>query len=158
MPRCVFARGHGDTLVAADPYAEEFVRGLKFGAGATIDVKKARNIKFHRLFFSLLNLAFDIWEPGGEKTHKGEPISKNFERFREDVLILAGHYEAAYGIDGSVKLRAKSVAFANCDEIEFKQIYRSVLDVVWDKIFRDAGFRSEAEVEGIVNQLLSYGG
>lgn len=156
--RCVFAKGHGDTLVAADHYAEEFVRSLKFGAGASIEVKRARNVRFHRKFFSLLNLAYDTWEPCGEKLHKGEPISKNFERFREDILILAGHYEASYGVDGSVKLNAKSIAFANCDEDAFKQIYKSVLDVVWDRIFRDAGFRSEAEIENIVSQLMNYGG
>lgn len=156
--KAVFAKGVGNTLVPADPNAEKFIASLKLGAGATVEVKRARNIKLHRLFFSLLQLAFDMWEPKGEKTWKGEPIRKDFDRFREDVLILAGHYEASYSVDGSVKLRAKSISFANMDDLEFRDVYKGVLDVVWEKILREANFRSKEEVENVVNQLMSYSG
>lgn len=158
MVKVMFAKGNAMTLVAADQQAEAFLGKLKLGQGASFDVKMVRNIKFHRKFFSLLNLAFDMWEPRGEKLHRGEPISKCFERFREDILILSGYYEAAYGVDGSVKLNAKSISFGNCDEVEFDRIYKAVLDVVWDKVFRERDFRSKEEVENIVGQLLSYGG
>jgi hypothetical protein len=30
--------------------------------------------------------------------------------------------------------------------------------VVWDKVLREANFRSEQEVENVVAQLMSYGG
>ena len=156
--KCAFAKGAGNTLIPADPDAEKFIASLKLGAGATVEVRRARNIKFHRLFFSLLQLAFDMWEPKGEKVWKGEPIQKNFDRFREDVLILAGHYEASYSVDGSVKLRAKSISFANMGEDEFREVYRGVLDVVWEKILREANFRSKDEVENVVNQLMAYSG
>ena len=156
--KCVFAKGQGNVLIPADPAAEQFIASLKLGSGAAVEVKKARNIRFHRKFFSLLQLAFDIWEPTGEKMWKGVPIRKDFERFREDITILAGHYDVSYALDGSVKLTAKSISFANCDEHEFESVYDSVLDVVWEKILREANFRSKAEVENVVNQLMAYSG
>lgn len=156
--KCVFAKAPGGALMPVDPAAEKFIASLKLGVGATVEIKKTRNIRFHRKFFSLLKLAFDVWEPNGEKTWKGIPIRKNFEQFREDITILAGYYEAAYRIDGSVRFNAKSISFANCDEHEFDGIYNAVLDVVWDKILRDAHFRSKEDVDDLVNQLMSYSG
>lgn len=156
--KCVFAKGHGNTLIPADPAAEDFIRSLKVGGGATVEAKKARNVRFHRKFFSLLQLAFDVWEPEGERIWKDMPVRKDFERFREDITILAGHYDASYGVDGSIKLTAKSISFANCDDVEFERVYSGVLDVVWDKILKEANFRSKEEVESVVCQLMEYGG
>lgn len=158
MTKCMFAKGPGNTLIPADPKAEALVAALKLGEGLSFEVKRARNIRFHRLFFSLLQLAFDVWEPKGEKVWNGEPLSKNFDRFREDILILAGHYEASYSVDGFVKLRAKSISFASMGEDEFREVYRGVLDVVWEKVLREANFRSKEEVDQVVNQLLAYSG
>lgn len=156
--RCVFAKAQGGVLIPVDPYAEKLIKSAKLGDGIAVEAKKTRNIKFHRKFFSLLQLAFDMWEPSGDREWKGQPVSKDFERFREDITILAGHYNVSYGVDGSVRLTAKSISFANCDEHEFESVYQSVLDVVWEKVFKVSNFRSRAEVEGVVNQLLAYGG
>ena len=153
--RCMFER-RGDVLVPADPEAFKLVESVKNGAGISVEARRARNIKFHRKFFSLLSLAYDMWEPPADRTHNGEPIRKNMDRFREDVLILAGHYEASYSLSGDVQLEAKSIAFSNCDEHEFRGIYDAVLDVVWERIFQHTNFASKDEVERVTNQLLSY--
>jgi hypothetical protein len=135
-----------------------FLRKLKPGAGVSTETKLARNLKFHRKFFSLLTLAYDMWEPRGEKLHRGEPISKCYEQFRADILILAGHYDTIFRIDGSFTFKAKSIAFNSCDEMDFETVYKQVLNVVWDKIFKEAGFRDQAEVENTISQLMSYSG
>lgn len=155
--KCIFEKAPGDVFVAVDENAKRLSERVKVGEGITVEATKTRNIKFHRLFFALLNFAFDMWDPPAEREFRGQPIQKNFERFREEVLILAGHYEPTYSLDGSLKLEAKSIAFANCDEHEFKEVYSAVLDVVWERIFRQASFRSKEEVEAIVGQLLAYG-
>lgn len=155
--RCIFEKGPGDVLVPVDENAKKLVASVAFGDGFSVEAKKARNIKFHRLFFALLNFAFDMWDPPAEREFRGQPIQKNFERFREEVLILAGHYDPVYSLDGSLKLEAKSIAFANCDEHEFRGVYGAVLNVVWDRVFRGAHFRSKDEVEEVVRQLLAYG-
>ncbi|HDR9165228.1 TPA: DUF1367 family protein [Burkholderia vietnamiensis] len=151
----MFQKVRGNLLAPVDPAAEKFLAGLKLGDGANVEVTKGRNVRFHRKFFALLQLAFDVWEPV-DQTHRGETIAKEFESFREDILILAGHREAFFGLDGAVKLKAKSISFAKCDEYEFNDVYASVLRVVWDKILRHAQFASEQEVEQVVNQLLAF--
>lgn len=155
---CVFQRVRGNMLVPVDPNAEKLVSSVKVGDGIAVQARKKRSLGFHKKFFSLLQLAFDVWEPTGQKVWKGVPIRKDFERFREDITILAGHYDVAYGLNGDVRLTAKSISFANCEEHEFEAVYQAVLDVVWDKILREANFRSKAEVERVVNQLMGYSG
>jgi hypothetical protein len=142
-------------LVPFDEAARESIGKLKPGAGVFVEIKRARNVAFHRKFFTLLNLAFDIWEPEA-KTYKGQQLAKDFERFREDITILAGHYDAVYCINGEVKLKAKSIAFANCDEEEFERVYKGVLDVVWAKILKQANYQTPEDVDRVVNQLLAY--
>lgn len=155
--KCIFEKRGADIMVPVDENARKLLASVKLGHGVTVEARKSRNIKFHRLFFALLNFAFEMWEPPETHEFKGMLIQKNFDRFREDVLILSGHYEASYSLDGSVQLRAKSVAFTNCEEHEFKAVYSAVLDVVWERVFREAQFRSKDEVERVVNQLLAYG-
>lgn len=154
--KVMLAKQRGNVLVPADPEAEKLIASIKIGDGISVEAKKARNIRFHRKFFTLLNLAFDIWEPVNDMLVRNQPINKCFEKFREDILILAGHYEAVFGINGNVRLRAKSISFARCDEYEFNDIYRSVLTVVWEKVLRFAQFPSEQEVERVVNLLIAY--
>ncbi|MGC0795423.1 DUF1367 family protein [Pantoea agglomerans] len=82
-------------------------------------------------------------------------LLKSFEAFREWVTIQAGYYTEHVYPDGSSNRRAKSISFANMDEIEFSQLYKSVLNVLWNYIlFRK--FNSPAEVENIAAQLMEF--
>ncbi len=155
--KCLFTKIQGGLLVPADDNAQKLVESIKLGACLSVEATRTRNYRFHKKFFSLLNLAFDVWSPEG-KEHKGEPIQKNFDRFREDILIMAGHYDAVFSIDGYVRFTAKSISFARMDEDEFSKVYQAVLNVVWEKILRQANYKSPEEVEEIVNKLLAYGG
>ena len=153
--RLLMTKTQQQALVPFDDMAREAVAKLKPGAGVFVEMKRVRNIRFHRKFFALLNLAFELWEPE-QKTWKGHALTKNFERFRDDITILAGHYEAVFDINGNVKLKPKSISFANCDEDEFERVYKGVLDVVWDKILKQANYESPEDVDRVVNQLLAY--
>lgn len=155
--KVLVGKGRGLNLVPFDPQAEEFIGKLKSGEGAWVEVKKCRNPKFHRKFFALLNLAFEAWEPEeGAKEYRGQAIAKNFDRFREDVTILAGHYEATYNIRGDVRLRAKSIAFGSMDDFEFNDLYRDVFNVCWDMVLKKARYESPEQVEQILNNLLAF--
>lgn len=147
--KALFAKLDAMTLVAADEDSQRILAGIKVGEGLYLEYRRARNIGFHRKFFSLLRLAYDAWDPGTEH-------HKSFDGFRDDLLILAGHYDASYGLDGSVKLRAKSISFAALDEAEFCMVYESCFDVIWDRIMQGAGYQDRAEVERTVNQLMGY--
>ncbi len=158
MARAVFAKAPNGQLVPADDVAEQLLASIRPGQGISVEARKARNIRFHRKFFALLRLAYDHWEAFSEGVEwKGRRVRPSFEQFREDVLILAGYYDAYYTIHGSVRLRARSISFANCDEHEFNQVYQAVFDVLWDRVFsRIDGYRSHGDVEAAIEQFLAF--
>ena len=55
---------------------------------------------------------------------------KNPERFRKDVIILAGYFDATYRLDGDVRIEAKSISFASMSEDEFEKLYSATIDVI----------------------------
>lgn len=120
-----------------------------------IEAKLPRNSKFHRKFFALLNLGFDHWDSGRKhKSHKGMPVTKQFESFREDVLILSGLFDQTFDLNGNMKLTAKSISFANMEEPEFNQVYSAVLDVLLNKVF--IAYKDRNEVNEIVEKIMRF--
>ena len=128
---------------------------LEVGELITFDVKMPRNSKYHRKFFAMLNLGFEMWEPKRKnKSYKGEPVQKNFDRFRSDVLIQAGHYIQTFDLDGNMKLEAVSISFASMDDIQFEATYSSVLDVLLSKVLTT--YKNRAEVDSVIEKMLSF--
>ena len=84
-------------------------------------------------------------------------ICKSFEAYRAWVIVEAGHYDAIQLPDGTLRKHPRSIAFASMDELEFQQLYKAALDVLWRWILSRA-FRSCAEAENAAAQLLSYAG
>lgn len=82
-------------------------------------------------------------------------LLKNFDAFREWVIVQAGYYTVHINPDGSRWLRPKSISFANMDEGEFEGLYKSVLNVLWNFILYQK-FSSPDEVENIAAQLLEF--
>lgn len=139
-------------LVPADSQSAEYLQKQKIGQGFRASITRARNIKFHRKFFALLNYAFDRWEPK-EKLYKGKPVAKNFNQFRADITILAGYYETAIRMNGTVRVTPKSIAFHRMDEDEFSALYSAVIDVLLQRIFID---QTREDVDNVVNNILAY--
>jgi hypothetical protein len=82
-------------------------------------------------------------------------LLKSFDAYREWVTIQAGYFTEHIYPDGSRNRRAKSISFAKMDEVEFHQLYKSALNVLWNWIlFRK--FSSPAEVENVAAQLQEY--
>ena len=158
MVRAVFAKSPDGHLIPADDAAERLLSSIRPGQGISVEARKARNIRFHRKFFALLRLAYEHWEELSEGVSwKGRKVRPSFEQFREDVLILSGYYDAYYTIHGSVRLRARSISFANCDEHEFELVYRAVFDTVWERVFsRIDGYGSRSDVEAAVERFLAF--
>ena len=147
----------GEYLVPADERSREWVASLRQGQGVVVSARRMRNVGYHRRFFALLRLAYDYWQPSQPLQHEGEPVRKDFERFREDVLILAGQYRASFGLDGTVRLEARSISFAAMDEDEFRRVYRAVFDVLWDRVLSASGrFASREQAHAVVEQMLAF--
>lgn len=132
----------------------DLMKKIPLGSLIECEYSKKRNPKFHRKFFALLNLGFEYWSPP-EKQWKGFKAVKNFDVFREQITILAGFMDVTYNLDGSVKVKAKSISFASMDDNEFEQVYSRVLDVIWNKVLSMV-FEDKRQLENAVNQLMGF--
>ncbi|PHM38203.1 bacteriophage protein [Xenorhabdus mauleonii] len=66
MAQHSFIKISNDTLRPATPAAREYLHSkVKCGDVLYADFKKARNPRFHRKYFALLNLGYEYWEPTG---------------------------------------------------------------------------------------------
>ena len=81
--------------------------------------------------------------------------AKSFDAFRRWVTIESGHYDSFVMPDGSTHKEARSVSFANMDEMEFGDLYKSTLDVLWNFILRKT-FVCYQAAENAAYQLLEY--
>ena len=147
-----FIKMPSSILVPADDEAREAIQRLRNGCLVGLDIAARRNPKFHRKFMALVKVGFDAFEPE-QKDYKGMPAQKNFERFRKDVTIAAGFYEATYDLHGNVKLSARSLSWALMDEVEFEKVYSAVINVLLQKIL--AGYTRE-DIDYWVDQILRF--
>lgn len=129
----------------------------KAGALVTADIKVPRNGKFQRKYFALMHMAFDYWEQPTDREYKGRPIEKNFERFRHDVTIMAGFYEAVWNLRGEMRLEPKSVAFDRMEENQFEELYSAVMDVLLRMVLEEKGFKKQ-NVDEMVESILKFEG
>lgn len=148
----VLAKAAGGALVPVDQQSVDAIAKLKLGQGVKVTIKRVRNLGHHRKMMALLNLAFDAWEPE-EMEWKGQKVEKNFDSFRSDVIILAGYREATYNFRGEVRVRAKSMSFANMSQDEFEGLYSKVIDVVLTKILTNY---KRDDFDNVLNQVLSF--
>lgn len=139
-------------LCPADPEAEEWAGKLKQGEYLIADIKRPRNPQFHKKFMSLLRAGFSYWEPGEISGKYGKP-EKNFDRYRKDLIILAGYWKESIRLDGSVRIEAKSIRFGRMEQDEFEKLYSNVHKVLMERVF--TGWESK-DVGNIVNHLMSY--
>lgn len=129
--------------------------GMGEGELAKFSFKTIRNGKFHRKFFAMLTVGFDAWEPGRKhKTYKGQSVAKNFEKFREEVTILAGFYEQSFDLDGNLQLIAKSISFANMTQEEFEAVYDAVANVILSKVL--TSYKGRDELNDVVDRVLRF--
>ncbi len=126
------------------------------GEIAFIEVCIPRNYKFHKKMFALLSVGFDSWEPDRKRfNYNGRAIEKNFERFRDQVLIMAGHYDQVFSLRGDkMELVAKSISYAAMDDSEFETLYSAVIDVLLREVC--VRYKDRAELEAVVERVMGF--
>jgi hypothetical protein len=122
----------GGVLVAMDEGQADTLKQWPNDALVRCKVTRVRNPRFHRKFFALLTVGFEAFEPVRE--YKGYVIEKNFDAFRDDIIIMAGYYIATYRPDGVMRLRPKSIAFSKMDEDTFADLYNKVATVLLNQV------------------------
>lgn len=158
MKEFLFQKG-ATGLIPACEEASEWLRKKKLGATILVEPREMRNGAFHRKYFALLNLAFDYWKDNAETLeYRGERVLPDFERFRRDVIILAGFYKPVTNIKGEVRLEAESISFASMDEERFRQLYSATINVLLQRVFngRVCPKWTEAELRSVADQILEF--
>lgn len=173
----------------------ELSQRYKVGEVAHGDFKKMRNARFHGKFFSMLDLAWQYWEPKGglvprqelrgihglakffekasgkpgqlseavaayianleaERAERFPAVDKSREAFREEVIVDAGHFNLVQTPSG-VKKEAKSISFANMDDLAFEPLYRDVFNACW-RLVLSSHFDTEADAMSAADLMGSY--
>ena len=143
-------------FVPANDGEAEKCRKVKLGATVRAEVAQMRNAAFHRKWFALAHLAFDVWSDSMiAQEYKGVPITPNFDRFRKDLTILCGHYKPVYNVRGECRLEADSIAFGNMDAETFEQLYSKTINVILEKILPNSKY-SEASLRATVDEVCRF--
>ncbi len=153
MAEIFLIKRHGCLIPASESDVEKLAT-LTEGVMYRAEIVKPRNYKFLQKFFVLLDVLFNIFEPP-KKEYKGIPAVKNRTRFRHDLTISIGYYEMVYKINGDMVAQAKSISFANMEEVEFDGVYNRTIDYALAKIAIGDG-RSKKQIDNWVNSILDF--
>lgn len=150
------------TKVAKDlfrPASEQDLDRLaRFKTGSTVacEVREMRNIAFHRKYFALINFLFGIWEETMPKMEwRGHEVRAEINKFRGDLTVLTGRFDATYNVRGEVQCEPHSISFASMGEEEFEKLYSDTINVALEKVL-DRPELNEAKVREIVDQILHF--
>ena len=147
-----FKKMPGGVLVPDNDETREWLEGVKLGGYVKAELTRPRNYKYLQKFILLVKVGFEYWEPPKIDSKYGTP-EKNFERFREMVTIQAGYYHVVMNLDGTARLQADSISFANMNEEDFNKLFSNVVDVLLKKVCTN---QSKEDINNHVNTLLSF--
>jgi hypothetical protein len=140
-------------LIPTDPESQEWFNKIKPGQVVSAEFKQIRNYRFLKKWHALLRIGFENWEPGKIDSKYGVP-EKSFERFKSDLVILAGYFDTTIRLDGSVRVEPKSVSFAKMSEDDFQLLYSKTIDVLIRYVY-GAGMTHD-EMDRLVNEYLRF--
>jgi hypothetical protein len=112
------------------------LKKLKPGVTYSFEIKQPRNVKFHRKFFGLLNLAFD-----------NQSAFNSFEEMRAWIIMKAGFYKRVVTPSGEM-YQPESISFASMDDLQFAELYSRVMDVICNWL--------DISDEDVQEQLINY--
>lgn len=108
---------------------EDYEKKKKLKRGTVYEcvIKEYRNIKFHRLYFALINCSWEYLLESQRSFFKD-----NIECFREAVQVAAGHCEICYSVKRKDWIDIpKSISFDSMTEDEFSDLYERVKNVIY---------------------------
>lgn len=99
----------------------------------------------------------DYLDRTGQQRADGVALVKSFEAFRKWAVMTAGFYDEFILPDGTKRREARSISFASMTEQEFQEVYKAVLNVLWNHIlFRT--FDTQQAAENAAAQLQEFAG
>lgn len=133
-------------LVPAFDEDHDKLKRIKQGQPLKMKYTRARNLDFHRKYFSLINTAWAY-----QQERSVEHFKHNVDLFRKTVEIAAGHSEVIYSISRREWVESpKSIAFDKMEQHEFDDLYERVKDVLF------AMFLSHVSQDEFIQNLSNY--
>lgn len=115
------ATKHLGSLRPADQAGEDALRKVGQGELVSIEIKRPRNIKHHRMYWALVTL---VWENmDGDRYPTAEDL-------HAAIKIAAGLRTRIELPDGSVGFIPGSIAFHKMDQAAFGEFYDRVCDLI----------------------------
>ena len=154
----LFTKGHNGLIPACEE-AADWLRKKKIGATIMVEPREIRNGAFFRKWWALVKVGFDYWSDNVDALeYKGKSVLPNFDRFRKDVTILAGFYQAVTNIKGEVRLEAESLKWSKMTEERFTQLYDATIRVLLEQVFngRRCAKWSEHQLRSVVEQIEAF--
>ena len=129
---------------------------LKAGASVRVTVTQEVNAKFRRKWWALAKYAFGLWsETMPEQQYRGQEVQPNFERFRKDLTILAGHFHPVWTLKGEMRVEANSLSWARMTDDAFEAFYSATIDAVLAKILTGSKL-TEADLRAHVDRVMEF--
>lgn len=116
--RLLFRKNLG-RLEPVDDAGQEAMRGIKHGADVWVEVVRARNVKHHRLYWTLVNTVFENQERYETR-----------DQLHNALKLAAGIYEPLEMPNGAIHKIPGSIAFDKMDQIEFSAFYGRICDLI----------------------------
>lgn len=158
MTELLFQKG-ATGLIPACEEASEWLRKKKLGATILVEPREMRNGPFFKKWWALVSLAYDYWSENVQTVeYKGARVLPNKQRFRKDVTIMAGFYEAVVNIKGEVRLEAESLKWAKMSEERFTELYDATINALLQNVFNGkvCPTWSEEELRSVAEQVLQF--
>lgn len=146
----------GGALVPFDEDEGEKTRRWKTGAVVRGEFAEMRNGAFFRKWWTLAKLAYEMWQDGlPAQQYKGVDVRPEFDRFRKDLTIMAGHFTPVFAANGEMRLEAKSISWAKMKEPTFEKLYSETINVILAKILKHKNM-TERDLRDAVDSVLRY--
>ena len=148
----------GYALMPAHESDLEAIKKLPVGQPLRVKITKMRNVQFHRKIMALITLLFDYWEPDDSNipaylSVRGIEPQKNWDRFRKDLIIAAGFYDATFRLNGDVRVEAKSMAFDRLTEEEAEELFNKIIDIGLNMVSKNY---TEEQLRTATEQIMGF--
>lgn len=139
----------GGAFVPLDDEQAEALKKFRNGEQYEIEIKLSRNPQFHRKVFAFFKFCFECWS-GSHSDLEFQDEQAQFDTFRKHLTVLAGFKVITYKLDGSFKVEAESLSYANMEQERFEQVYKALINAAIKHVFNNT------KDENIINQLYSF--
>lgn len=126
---------HGGTFCPLNETEAEALQKFRNGEQYEVEIKLTRNPQFHRKVFAFFNFCFEHWSADKTELEYFDERTQ-FDKFRQDLTILAGFNEKYYNIHGELRLKAKSLSYGNMDQDEFERCYNALINAAMANVFK----------------------